>query len=264
MLNLAASFTRTDVRAVAGGGLVLGSVAGYFAGRAHFKKQALKIADEEVDRQIEAYKDSFERRYKVGKYATPEEASAEFGIAPEAAEFTAAPIPPKSDYQQRVEDLDYTASGQEGDRITVRTPTEQVTVTVDPLEERHESVMGRDPNRPYVVSQQEFLDGEVGYDQVTVTYYSGDGQLCDENEQIMDDIEGSVGIDNLDRFGLQSEDENIVYVRNERIGLDYEIIRDPGLYSVIVAGQTPVIRGVEDPEQTFEPMRRTPRRHDDG
>lgn len=75
---------------------------------------------------------------------------------------------------------------------------------------------------PYVITPEEF--GEFDdYDRITFTYYS-DHILADENDEEVEDIEGSVGIDSLTHFGEYEDDS--VYVRNDRLRVDYEILLD--------------------------------------
>lgn len=78
-------------------------------------------------------------------------------------------------------------------------------------------------NKPYVISPEEF--GEEGYDQVSLTYYA-DGVLTDEaGDPIEDeDIERIIGKESLEHFGEYEDDS--VFVRNDQLGVDYEILKD--------------------------------------
>ena len=73
---------------------------------------------------------------------------------------------------------------------------------------------------PYVISPEEF--GEVGYEQVSLTYYA-DGILADERGNIVDDVEEIVG-DALEHFGEYEDDS--VFCRSDPKRCDYEILRD--------------------------------------
>ena len=78
-------------------------------------------------------------------------------------------------------------------------------------------------DRPYVISQFDFINGHNRYDQITLNYYD-DGILEEAlSEEIIDDIDGVIGKDSLDKFGEFEPD--VVFVRNERLGADYEVIR---------------------------------------
>lgn len=72
---------------------------------------------------------------------------------------------------------------------------------------------------PYVIAPDEFDDLE-NYDTNFLTLYA-DGVLTDDADEVIDDIEGTVGIENLDRIGEFEPD--IIHVRNDRLRCDYEI-----------------------------------------
>lgn len=83
---------------------------------------------------------------------------------------------------------------------------------------------------PYVITPEEF--GEFDdYDRISFTYYA-DHVLADENDEEVEDIEGSVGIDSLTHFGEYEDDS--VYVRNNRLRVDYEILLDQRTYADVI------------------------------
>lgn len=79
---------------------------------------------------------------------------------------------------------------------------------------------------PYVISPDEFGCAE-GYDFINLTYYS-DGILADDDGDIIEDIEGTIGSASLRRFGEYEPD--VVHVRNDVRKVDYEICRDNDTY----------------------------------
>ncbi len=82
------------------------------------------------------------------------------------------------------------------------------------------------PNKPYIISPEEF--GESGnYTQISLTYYS-DGVLADDEDEIIEDIDDTVGEDFADHFGDYEDDS--VFVRNDRLRCDYEILKDNRSY----------------------------------
>lgn len=89
---------------------------------------------------------------------------------------------------------------------------------------------------PYIITSDEFTNENLHYDKVTITYYSEDDVLADENEEIISDTDYLIGDDSLTSFGEGCDDPDIVYVRNERISTDYEIIRVYKSYSRDVLG----------------------------
>lgn len=81
--------------------------------------------------------------------------------------------------------------------------------------------------KPYVISPAEF-DTEEGYDAYSLTHYS-DGVLCDEQDRVIEDVEGMVGKDFANHYGEYEEDA--VHVRNPALKCDFEILRDLCAYS---------------------------------
>lgn len=81
----------------------------------------------------------------------------------------------------------------------------------------------KDP-APYVISPDIFGDHD-DYEQITLTYYS-DGVLTDDDDRpIADDmIEQTIGKESLQHFG--EYDEDTVLVRNERLKVDYEVVKE--------------------------------------
>ena len=76
--------------------------------------------------------------------------------------------------------------------------------------------------KPYVISPDEF--GELDHYQTMTLYYYSDGILADEEQEIIDDIDGCVGTESLKHFGEYEDDS--VFVRNDRQRIDYEILLD--------------------------------------
>lgn len=80
--------------------------------------------------------------------------------------------------------------------------------------------------KPYVISPYDF--GELdGYNQIELTYYA-DGTLEDEDGDIVTDVDELIGSDSLFTFGEYEDDA--VFVRNERLETDFQILRDYRTY----------------------------------
>lgn len=84
--------------------------------------------------------------------------------------------------------------------------------------------------KPYVISPEEFGEFEE-YEKISLTYYS-DGVLADENDEEINDVDEIVGEKSLTHFGEYEDDS--VFVRNDRLKCDYEILLDQRNYSDIV------------------------------
>lgn len=83
--------------------------------------------------------------------------------------------------------------------------------------------------KPYIISPEEFGE-DSDYETISLTYYA-DGVLTDEMNELVEDIDNVVGKDSLTHFGDYEEDS--VFVRNERLKHDYEILLDLRKYSEV-------------------------------
>lgn len=81
--------------------------------------------------------------------------------------------------------------------------------------------------KPYIISPEEFGEFEE-YEKISLTYYA-DEVLADENDEEVDDVDEIVGEESLNHFGEYEDDS--VFVRNDRLKCDYEILLDQRNYS---------------------------------
>lgn len=93
-------------------------------------------------------------------------------------------------------------------------------------EKKEEETMAEE--RPYVIDPSEY--GDLDYKQVSLNYYD-DGVLTYENDDVIDDVDSLVGKDSLSHFGEYEADT--VYVRNDRLKIDFEILADTRRYEDI-------------------------------
>lgn len=84
-------------------------------------------------------------------------------------------------------------------------------------------------DEPYVISPDEYGVYD-NYTQISLTYYS-DGVLADDEDEIIEDITNTVGDDFADHFGDYEDDS--VYIRNDRMKCEYEILRDNRSYEAV-------------------------------
>lgn len=128
------------------------------------------------------------------------------------------------------------------------------------LDDDQPSVEETQSETPYVLTEEQFSEENLHYDKVSLTYYAADNSLCDENEDLMDDIEGIVGAINLDMKNVAVEHPDIIYIRNDRLSIDYEITINLGGYRALVMGINPIyddqLPGLSPREQQERRMRR--------
>jgi hypothetical protein len=110
--------------------------------------------------------------------------------------------------------------------------------------ERSKRVAGK----PYVIHRDE--QEEMGLTQSTFTYYEGDDVLCDERDRVVDARDEILGTDFMEKFGHGSDDPNVVYIRNEDLGVEIEVCRSPNSYAEEVHGFK------HSDENSFRPTRR--------
>ena len=103
-----------------------------------------------------------------------------------------------------------------------------------PVTTRKEYVMG-----PYVITEDEF--GELDeYETNTLTYYA-DGVLADDVDDVIEDVEATVGHESLMNLGPQDDRLHLfdsVYVRNDEKKCDYEILFDVRRYADVFIAKT--------------------------
>lgn len=112
----------------------------------------------------------------------------------------------------------------------------EVVDTWDEQKERR----NRSPLTPYVIHRDERDEHDV-YDSVTFTYYETDDVLCNERDEVIAGPERDtlIGEANLEKFGHGSGDASVVYIRNDKLEMDLEVVRSPNSYAEEVHGFDP-------------------------
>ena len=226
-------------------GVYGGAVAGYFL----TKRRYQKIADEEIASVI----DTFNRRYKTGKYETVSSAAAVLvaggPITTDEDKEEAEKIIESSGYMdeeshpdegldeflppEEVEGLDDEPQDIDGEDL-------EPNVHFDPLPEdavvtkKYPPTEVVDPDIPYPISVEEFLSDEPDHDKITLTYYDGDDVLASDKGEVIRNMAKVVGDEFLTKFGWRSDDNNVVYVRNEKFKCDYEVTLEERSYGEVV------------------------------
>jgi len=91
----------------------------------------------------------------------------------------------------------------------------------------------RNAAKPYVIHQDEFMADEMDFNQETLTYYEGDDILADADDTPIYDYHGLMG---PLHFGHGTNDPNVVYLRNEVLHMEWEILRHIGRFEQEVLG----------------------------
>lgn len=218
----------------AAGGLVVGGAVGYFIAFKRLETKFDKIANDEIDQM----RDHFHAKEKARESEDRKGDLSELKkhVAPYAGD-NADDVP--------VEELEYVPATPEAVANAAKAQAELRGETEENVFEKHakdpsdgwdqeHEENSRQPGVPYVVNMEEH--GTKGYTETSLTYYAGDDVLAGERDNIFEDQDGLVGVGNLDRFGHGSNDPDLVYVRNDDMGVDFEIIRVHKSYAEEVTG----------------------------
>lgn len=213
----------------------IGAVSGFFYAqkRAEFKYSEIAATE------IAEAKDFYMRLSKKAKFATPESAAKSLGVEQK-------PVKPSPKQEKAVEALvRYKGDGEVLEDISTQM-TNVVSRNIFEEAQLHaeddfdyaaeQKIRDEDPSLPYVISFEEYMENDQEHEQSTLTFFAGDDILTDEKDQPIDDVEHTIGESSLTRFGHGSKDSKIVYVRNDRIDLDFEVVLSQGSYAEEVMG----------------------------
>jgi len=202
-------------------------------------------------RDIEETRRKYEALYKTGRFETPE--SAANHLIPKNPLVNDEPLPPNvidaltSYVGETKEELGEEMDGHTRPKGNRRKKPSDESSNPPPSRppstiygQALQNFVPPSKDEPYIITQEDFLACLKDYEQNTLTYYEGDGVLADDQDQSVEDINTTIGAKGF-KFGYLSEDPNVFYVRNDRLRMEFEVVRSPGKYSVEVLGE-------DDPE----------------
>jgi hypothetical protein len=225
-------------------GVVIGFAIGYRLNRAKIRAEVFRESEEEVEKIREMYRDS--ARVVRDRDVKPEldEVIEDRGyiVTEEIVERpTRPPVPVEEPSSSRPD----VPPGPIQERIQYGAPPPKVpTIKLDTGKSKNadwdfaEELANRTEERPYIIHQDEYQGNETGYKQEVLTWYAGDNVLTDEQEQPIANADDLVDLNHMSRFGHGTDDFNVVFVRNDRLRVEYEICRMPTSYEEEVAGLT--------------------------
>jgi hypothetical protein len=223
-------------------GVVIGFAIGYRLNRAKIRAEVFRESEEEVEKIREMYRDS--ARVVRDRDVKPEldEVIEDRGyiVTEEIVERpTRPPVPVEEPSSSRpdvppgpnLERVQYGAPPPEGSTIKLDTGKSK-----DLHWDLQEELANRSEESPYIIHQDEYIENEKGYKQEVLTWYAGDNVLTDEQEQPLTNADELVGLSHMSRFGHGTDDFNVLFVRNDRIRMEYEICRMSTSYEEEVQG----------------------------
>ncbi len=89
-------------------------------------------------------------------------------------------------------------------------------------------------DEPYTISPEDFVNDKPFFDKITLEYFTDDVLSNAISEEIVTDISGTIGRESLNKFGEYEED--VVYVRNEKLSTDYEVILQHRPFAILPEG----------------------------
>lgn len=206
-----------------------------------------QIADEEIAAMREHYRDKSKALEAEASKRPVEEIVKERGYTTTDASPTAPPMavpPPRALADEMDDEMDDSAMGEDevegpnGVKIPPQPVNQNVFEGAEIVHEWdwHEERRKRSPEIPYVIHYDERHD--LDYQSLTLTYYEGDDVLCNERDEVIDPEgrDDMIGEKNLDRFGHGSNDAAIVYVRNDKLELVFELVKSPNSFAEEVHG----------------------------
>lgn len=202
-----------------GVGVVAGFAAGYFIANHRLKTKYSKLAYDEIGRIREHY-------YAKERANQPKPPLSEVRVEREEVVVEERPTRPPVPVQEPTGRNVFT-------NYQARTEADE---SVWDYDEEAKIRLALDASVPYIIHVDEFRENHAEHDQYTYTYYEADDVMANERDQTIDDLDETVGLGNLGRWGHGSNDSNIVYVRNERLRLDFEIVRDRGSFAEQTSG----------------------------
>jgi hypothetical protein len=205
------------VGVTAGTTLALGAVSGYLFAKRTLEPEYVAIATQE----IEEAKEYYSRLYKKDEFANPVELAEALAEDLENVE-TAIESQIIDDV---LESLEYSSDSK------MPTPEDIENEAL-----AREIKLAKEHGHPHLLDREEYLRNESGFTQTTLTYFEEDDILVDQDDIVIPEIDDMIGLGQLSRFGVLSGDNNIIYVRNIRQEIEFEVVRNKGNYAKDVLG----------------------------
>lgn len=217
-----------DILKVAAASLVSAGI-GFGIGYKLLEKRLNERYDVMLEKEVSSMKEFYTTVKKP--YATPEEAVKELIPPPPAPEVEDPRHKAlKTAYHKVVKGQGYVeASADEVEGALAA--EEELELPVHNIFEE-----ARDKSKPYIVTQDEFMQNDPNHAQNTLTYFLVGETLVDDHDLKVENADTMVGEQFKNNFGNGSSDPNIVHVRNEAIGMDFEIVSSERSYEQDVLG----------------------------
>lgn len=233
-------------------GIVAGAAGGYFVAKKILKRQYEDLATEEIAQAKEFYAGVY-KTDEDGAVLTPQEVLENLhgSEAVDAVRAYRGGADVEHSHDEHSHDEQDEAQirkieerirrevkeeSPDAETTVIEEKVETINVFSDPTFDLEEELKYRTEDQPYIITHDEYFAAEKEYDTFALTYYEEDDTLVGEDDKPIDDVENTIGEDHLVRFGSGSKDKNIVYIRNDKLASDYEIVKTNGSYVEMVLG----------------------------
>lgn len=210
----------------AGAGLFL---AGAFIGAGACYAFLNKKYDERLEEEIRLTKENSSKKSEPIKKVEEEKKEEPNDISTKS--FTAEKTDKFSNeykkYVEMVEPYDYTSPKVQEEMAEMESPRDDVIL-----------------DEPYEIDEVDFCETMADYDKISLTYFVEDKTLMDdltENIMTISDALGDKGEERLGRYGFGEHSDipvdDVLYFRNDKIAIDYEVVINPNSYRFEVLGE---------------------------
>lgn len=227
--------------------LVLGGAAGFLLSKVLLEKKYVQLAEEQIQKDITSVKERLEDKcakctFKKQRISASDDTNDVKGSTDSAV----AGVNPASNLGARSNGYEeakrnYNLGGALARSQNRHEPADTSFEDDETDENERDGEMLRMEEtgnlEPYLITDIEFSEGCTHYDKLTCYYYADDDTMTDEHERLLfeDDRDKTLGVMNV-IDGFKAPDTKTIWIRNERLGADYEVILINGSYNELVSG----------------------------
>lgn len=194
--------------------LIAGGAAGFLGARSYFSGKYEALYQKEVE--------ALRAAYRAEDALTRKQETTDMEVKKKAEQAKAKPELTR--YVNYARQLGYREDEQE--------KPEPEAPRIEPILVLEKAETIANPKKPYVVPPDEYGTFD-NFETISLTFYADHILADDDDRQIsQDEIEHTVGSDSLTHFGEYEEDS--VFVRNEELKCDYEILLSQKEYSEVL------------------------------
>jgi len=124
--------------------------------------------------------------------------------------------------------------------------------SLDSLVSKYNPIEAKESDEPYLLTEEEYQNDNGEIRQEPLIYWAIDSQLTDVANNLIENPKKVVGSTTLTKFGFIQSDPDILYVRNNKRNIDYEISKVEKSYKEEVVG-------VDDEMEPPKPLKRKPK-----